>query len=111
MADRTPPGSDRPATSAFTDAVLAIVAATRPGEVVTYGEVAAEAGRPGAARAVGHALRTHGSSVPWWRVVNARGRLVPHHEVEHATRLAAEGVQCRDGAVVDLRARVARDRS
>jgi methylated-DNA-protein-cysteine methyltransferase related protein len=72
--------------------VAAVLAATRAGEVVTYGEVAAEAGRPGAARAVGRVLREHGGGLPWWRVVTAAGRLVPGLEGEHAARLEAEGV-------------------
>jgi methylated-DNA-protein-cysteine methyltransferase-like protein len=73
--------------------------ALRPGEVVTYGEVAADAGRPGAARAVGHLLATRPADLPWWRVVTANGRLVPGHEAEHARRLAAEGVALEGGRV------------
>jgi methylated-DNA-protein-cysteine methyltransferase related protein len=87
-------------TSAFGRAVLRVVAGTRAGEVVTYGEVAAEAGAPGAARAVGRVLREHGGEVPWWRVVTASGRLVPGAEAEHAVRLEAEGIACLDGRVV-----------
>ena len=64
----------------------------RPGDVVTYGEVALEAGRPGAARSVGTILAESGGQYPWWRVVNAAGRLVPGHEVEQARRLRAEGI-------------------
>ena len=37
----------------FEAAVAAVLADLTPGEVVTYGEVAAEAGHPGAHRAVG----------------------------------------------------------
>ena len=81
----------------FADRVSAVVAATRPGELLSYGEVAAEAGRPGAARAVGAVLRRAGEELPWWRVVTASGRLVPGIEREHARRLRAEGVPCRDG--------------
>lgn len=69
-----------------------MLAALRPGEVVTYGEVAAEAGHPGAARAVGNVLRGSDARFPWWRVVAADGRLVPGHEREQAGRLRAEGV-------------------
>jgi alkylated DNA nucleotide flippase Atl1 len=58
---------------------------------VTYGEVAAEAGRPGAARAVGSFLRVSGGGLPWWRVVGAGGRLVsPSHE-QQARLLRGEG--------------------
>jgi alkylated DNA nucleotide flippase Atl1 len=41
--------------------------------------------------------------LPWWRVVNANGRLVPGHEVEQARLLAAEGVQCHTGRVAGVR--------
>lgn len=89
-------------TIGFEEAVSAVLASLRPGEVVTYGEVAAEAGRPGAARAVGRQLATSGGRYPWWRVVNAAGRLVPGHEAEHAERLAAEGVAVVNGRVAGM---------
>ena len=63
-----------------------------PGTVLSYGEVALEAGFPGAARAVGSLLAGSDGALPWWRVVTASGRLVPGHEAEHARRLNAEGV-------------------
>jgi methylated-DNA-protein-cysteine methyltransferase-like protein len=69
-----------------------------PGEVVSYGEVAAEAGHPGAHRAVGRFLRDH-DGFPWWRVVTADGRLVPGHEADQTRRLEAEGVTVRAGRV------------
>jgi len=81
------------------DAVAAVLHALEPGDVVTYGEVALEAGWPGRARAVGRILSTSDGEYPWWRVVNASGRLVPGHEEEQARRLAAEGVEVRDGRV------------
>ncbi len=47
------------------------------GRVATYGVVARLAGRPGAARTVGWALAAlpDDGDVPWWRVVNAAGRI------------------------------------
>ncbi|MGH2687426.1 MAG: methylated-DNA--[protein]-cysteine S-methyltransferase [Actinomycetota bacterium] len=47
------------------------------GATVTYGDVAAEAGRPGAARAAGHAIARNPVSivVPCHRVVGGGGRL------------------------------------
>lgn len=84
---------------AFEDAVARVLERLGPGEVVTYGEVAAEAGHPGAARAVGRLLSTSGGRYPWWRVVTASGRLVPGHEEEHERRLSSEGVAVRDGRV------------
>lgn len=76
----------------FVDRVVAVVEGLQPGEVVTYGEVALEAGRPGAARAVGNVMATAGGDLPWWRVVHADGRLAPGKEREQARRLRAEGV-------------------
>lgn len=88
----------------FTEAVIAVLEALEPGTVMSYGEVAAEAGFPGAARAVGNLLRTT-PGLPWWRVVTASGRLVPHAEAEQAQRLRAEGVAVRNGRVIRSRRR------
>lgn len=78
--------------------VVEVITGLAPGEVVSYGDIAAQAGFPGAARAVGSILAgTDG--LPWWRVVNAAGRLVPGHEAEHARRLRAEGVPVTGGRV------------
>ena len=83
----------------FEDAVIAVLEQLAPGEVVTYGEVALEAGYPGRARAVGRFLSEHGSAYPWWRVVTSTGRLVPGHESEHERRLGKEGVGLVNGRV------------
>lgn len=77
----------------FTGRVAEVLRGLEPGDVTTYGEVAAEAGRPGAARAVGRILREAApGEFPWWRVVNASGRLVPGAEEEQRRRLEAEDV-------------------
>jgi methylated-DNA-protein-cysteine methyltransferase-like protein len=90
----------------FRRRVVAVISQLQPGEVVSYGDVAAEAGFPGAARAVGALLASDASGdLPWWRVVTAAGRLVPGHESRHARLLRKEGV-----TVVDGRVRVARHR-
>lgn len=86
----------------FEEKVREILLSLESGEVVTYGEVAAQAGRPGAARAVGNYLRKS-TGLPWWRVVASSGRLVPGLEERHAELLAAEGVQLRHGRVVKIR--------
>jgi len=83
----------------FELAVAEVLGALRQGEVVSYGEVAAEAGYPGAHRAVGRFLRDS-EGWPWWRVVTSTGRLVPGLEPEQARKLAAEGVRVVDGRVV-----------
>ena len=74
------------------------------GEVVTYGEIAAQSGYPGAARAVGNVLR-NSSGLPWWRVVASDGRLVPGLELEQARRLRAEGIHVIEGRVAKSPAR------
>lgn len=90
-------------TGTFEEAVHRVVAAVPAGVVVTYGEVAAEAGRPGAARAVGRIMAASDGALPWWRVVAADGRLVPGHEAEHRRRLAAEGVDVGERRVRGMR--------
>jgi methylated-DNA-protein-cysteine methyltransferase-like protein len=79
----------------------AVVADLADGEVVSYGEVARRAGRPGAARAVGGFLAEHGAGLPWWRVVRAGGWLADHKVREQSRRLRAEGVEVRAGRVLD----------
>ncbi len=86
----------------FVTAVEAVVRALGPGEIATYGEIAEEAGYPGAARGVGRVMALS-DGLPWWRVVAANGRLVPGLEEEHARRLAEEGVETRGGRVRRVR--------
>ena len=69
-----------------------------PGKVMSYGAIAeylADRFDRGSARRVGTIMALHGGSVPWYRVVNAAGRLPPGHEVAGAAQLAAEGVTFR----------------
>ena len=70
------------------------------GKIATYGQVASLAGVPGAARQVGYALHAlkEGNSVPWHRVVNARGAISKRSsgwsaEVDQRLLLEAEGVK------------------
>ena len=67
------PRLDFTGLSAFDAAVYRIVADIPPGETLTYGEVAAMAGSPGAARAVGNAMARCPlfPAVPCHRVVRA----------------------------------------
>ena len=89
-----------PAHSAghFREDIFAAVAAIPTGKVSTYGRVAAAAGYPGAARAVGNALHTNASpeTVPCHRVVRADGRLGENYAFggpeAQKERLIAEGV-------------------
>ena len=77
--------------SAFAAAAIEVIRSVPPGDVMTYGEVAEEAGHPGAARAVGRLLRTCDVELPWWRVVGAGGRLVSPSSGDQARRLHDEG--------------------
>jgi methylated-DNA-protein-cysteine methyltransferase-like protein len=75
----------------FEDAVIAVISSLEPGDVVTYGEVAAEAGYPGAARAVGTILR-RSDGLPWWRVVGSGGRIRTPDPQRQIRLLTDEGV-------------------
>ncbi len=56
--------------------IYAVVAAIPEGKVATYGQVALLAGLPGRARQVGYALHALADpSLPWHRVVNAKGEI------------------------------------
>ncbi len=94
----TPAVDDGEPVADFETAVRTVLEALGPGDVMTYGEVASEAGFPGAARAVGRVLR-NGNGLPWWRIVTSTGRLVPGLETEHARLLTKEGVTLRNGRV------------
>lgn len=78
------------------------------GRVAAYGVVARLAGRPGAARTVGWALSALPSDtdVPWWRVINAAGRISlsahDHGAVVQRALLLREGVRFAPGGVVPL---------
>jgi len=83
--------------------IVDVIRALAPGEVVTYGDIAEVAGYPGRSRLVGRILATTDEELPWWRVVNAAGRLVPGNEHEQAAVLRGEGVVVRDGKVREAR--------
>ena len=87
----------------FTRRVLAAVRRITPGRVATYGDVAALAGRPRAARAVGNIMRNCGRvDVPCHRIIAAGGRLGGYGGREEMKRslLAAEGVRFKGRRVV-----------
>lgn len=90
------------------ESYYAIIRAIPPGRVMTYGDVAAYAGRPRQARRVGYALAaSKGRDVPWWRVINAEGAISsrgPDGISEEMQRglLEAEGVEFTDDRRVDL---------
>jgi methylated-DNA-protein-cysteine methyltransferase-like protein len=91
--------------------IYAVVRRIPRGRVATYGQVATLAGLPGHARQVGTALGVlpDGSTVPWQRVLNARGEVSPRGDLG-----LAEGFQRHlleeEGVLFDDRDRVDLDR-
>jgi methylated-DNA-protein-cysteine methyltransferase-like protein len=79
--------------------VVEVVSGLRPGELLTYTEVALEAGHPGAGQAVANVLRRV-PGLPWWRVVPTSGRVYRQH------RAAAEPLLLAEGHVLDEDGRV-----
>ena len=67
--------------------------------MTTYGDVADMAGYPKLSRLVGRILSTTDIDVPWWRVVNSAGRLVPGNEQVQSALLLEEDVVICDGKV------------
>jgi methylated-DNA-protein-cysteine methyltransferase-like protein len=86
-----------------------VVALIPSGKVATYGDVARQAGMPGAARRVGMALRRlpAGTRIPWHRVINAQGRIsFPDGSASRYTqreRLEAEGISFKVNGSIDLK--------
>ena len=83
----------------FEQSVSDVLRRLKPGEVVTYGEVAEEAGFPRAARAVGNLLAEGVEGLPWWRVVRSDGTLAARHRHEQVRRLESEGISVQEGRV------------
>jgi O-6-methylguanine DNA methyltransferase len=87
----------------FTRRVLHVLRRIPAGRVVTYGDVAQMAGRPGAARAVGQIMaRADEPGLPYHRVIAAGGRIGGYGRDPHikASLLAADGLTVRRGRVL-----------
>jgi len=87
----------------FTRRVLHVLRRIPAGRVVTYGDVAQMAGRPGAARAVGQIMaRADEPGLPYHRVIAAGGRIGGYGGDPHikANLLSAEGLTVRRGRVL-----------
>jgi methylated-DNA-protein-cysteine methyltransferase-like protein len=86
--------------------IYAVVRRIPAGSVASYGQVATLAGLAGHARQVGYAMHAlpEGSTVPWQRVINARGEVSPRSDggSEHYQRHLLE----EEGVVFDLRGRI-----
>lgn len=76
MAGSSRPPAGRKAATGIRARVLAAVRSIPRGRVATYGDIAALAGAPGAARAVGNVMRQcNDPSVPCHRVIASAGGL------------------------------------
>ena len=75
-----------------------------PGKVMSYGQIAAQMGRPKNARLVGRimSMQDRSGSHPCHRVVNSAGRTVPGW-TEQRELLEAEGVEFKENGNVDMR--------
>ena len=91
----------------YYDDVYTIVAQIPRGKVSTYGRIAQLTPVPRGARGVGWALaglsEEQARDVPWWRVINAAGRI--SNEFNAALQrelLVAEGIEFDERGYVDL---------
>jgi methylated-DNA-protein-cysteine methyltransferase related protein len=87
----------------FRDLVYVMVKEIPNGKVMTYGQIAALCGHPGAAQVVGQIAHFGPSDIPWHRVVNAKGGLASGFpwggRKGHAKLLEAEGVKLTENRV------------
>jgi alkylated DNA nucleotide flippase Atl1 len=87
-------------------AVLDVVDLVPPGQVITYGDIAAQVSAMGyrcGPRQVGSVMAQWGGAVAWWRVLQADGSPPRGHERAALERYRAEGTPMRPGGQrVDL---------
>jgi O-6-methylguanine DNA methyltransferase len=94
-------------STAFTERVLKVIERIPAGRVATYGDIAALAGNPRAARAVGTIMRTAPrQGLPCHRVVGSGGMLGGYggRTTMKAGLLRAEGVVIRGTRITNFRA-------
>ena len=81
--------------------IIDVLMSLGEGEVTTYGDIADVAGYPKQSRLVGRILRETTEDVPWWRVVNAQGRIRTGNPARQAELLQEEDVLVTGGRVMD----------
>lgn len=89
----------------FSTLVEAVVADIPRGRLMTYGQLAALCGSPGAARIVGGIAHFGDPNLPWQRVVNKKGGLArgyPGGRLGHKKALESEGVSVSEDLTVDI---------
>ena len=91
----------------FTKNVVEIIQSIPEGKVMTYGQIAKEAGSPRAARQVVRILHSMSKKhrLPWHRVVNSKGQIALQDDESYQEQLfslEAEGVQVGLNGTIDL---------
>ena len=91
----------------YTEKVIQIIKAIPAGKVMTYGQIAKEAGNPRAARQVARILHTMSKKhkLPWHRVINGKGQITIKDDAtyhEQILSLEAEGIEVNEFGRVDL---------
>src|SRR4051794_1384854 len=91
----------------FTERVITIIKSIPKGHVMTYGQIAGEAGSPRAARQVVRVLHSMSKThrLPWHRVINAKGQISLTEEESYNEQLWAlqgEGVEVGLHGLIDL---------
>lgn len=84
-------------TSRLRDTVYELMAQLPASKVTTYGDLAAMAGSPRAARIVGGIAHTGPTDLPWHRLVNAQGGLAvgfPGGQSVQKQLLEQDGIEC-----------------
>lgn len=85
--------------SSLRDRVYELMAELPIDKVTTYGDIAAMAGSPRAARIVGGIAHTGSMELPWHRLVNAQGGLAvgfPGGQDVQRQLLTQDGIECDD---------------
>lgn len=86
-------------TSQLRDRVYALMAELPGDKVTTYGDIAAMAGSPRAARVVGGIAHAGPVGLPWHRLVNIQGGLAigfPGGQDVQRQLLEQDGIECDD---------------
>lgn len=90
----------KPDPTELQQAITSAVLDLDEGEVVSFGDIAARAGRPNASRAAGAVLARSEDTLPWWRVVYSDGHLPPCNPSLQAERLVDEEVELKGFRVI-----------
>lgn len=92
----------------FKDSVIKIALQIPKGKVASYGQVAAYAGYPRGARAVGWTLNKlpPETNAPWWRIINNKGYISMKGyyftQEDFKDRLEEEGIKVSKNYEIDI---------